>query len=43
MKAEMTKYTREITKKELQKTCRLSTPYEPTVEMTLPVWEEFAS
>ena len=43
MKAEMTKYTKEITKKELQKTCRLSTPYEPTVEMTLPVWEEFAS
>lgn len=42
MKAEMTKYTKEITKKELQKTCRLSTPYEPTVEMTLPVWEEFA-
>lgn len=43
MKTEMTKYTKEITKKELQKTCRLSTPYEPTVEMTLPVWEEFAS
>ena len=43
MKAEMAKYTKEITKKELQKTCRLSTPYEPTVEMTLPVWEEFAS
>ena len=43
MKDEMTKYTKEITKKELQKTCRLSTPYEPTVEMTLPVWEEFAS
>ena len=38
MKSEMVKYTKDITKKELKKTCRLSTPYEPHVEMTLPDW-----
>ena len=43
MKAEMVKYTKDITKKELKKTCRLSTPYEPRVEMALPMWEEFAA
>lgn len=43
MKNEMVKYTKDITKKELRKTCRLSTPYDPDVEMVLPDWEEFAS
>ena len=33
---------RKITKKELKSTCRISTPYEPHVEMKLPEWEEFA-
>lgn len=41
MQDEMIKLTKEITKKELQKTCRISTPYEPTTEMILPNWEEF--
>lgn len=43
MKREMTKYTREITKKELQRTCRLTAPYDPRVIMKLPKWEEFVS
>ena len=33
----------EITKKELQKTCRISTPYEPQITMKLPNWVEFTS
>lgn len=41
MQEEMIKHTREITKKELQKTSRISTPYEPKVEIMLPEWEEF--
>lgn len=41
MQHEMTELTKEITKKELRKTCRLSTPYEPHIEMMLPQWEEF--
>lgn len=41
MQKEMTELTKEITKKELKKTCRLSTPYEPTVSMILPNWDEF--
>ena len=41
MQREMTELTKEITKKELKKTCRLSTPYEPKVEMVLPKWDEF--
>ena len=41
MQEEMIKHTKEITKKELQKTSRISTPYEPKVEMILPQWEEF--
>lgn len=43
MKNEMVKYTKDITKKELKKTCRLSTPYEAYKEMKLPRWEEFAA
>ena len=41
MQEEMIKLTKEITKKELRKTCRISTPYEPEVKMILPNWEEF--
>lgn len=41
MQAEMTELTKEITKKELQSTCRISTPYEPHQTMKLPNWEEF--
>lgn len=43
MQDEMIKLTKEITKKELQRTCRISTPYEPTKEMKLPNWEEFTN
>lgn len=43
MQSEMTALTKEITKKELKSTCRISTPYEPKVEMKLPEWEEFKS
>lgn len=43
MKQEMVKYTKDITKKELQKTCRLSTPYNPRFDMMLPQWEEFCA
>lgn len=41
MQQEMTALTREITKEELRSTCRISTPYEPEIEMKLPEWEEF--
>lgn len=33
MQTEMTELTKEITKKELKNTCRISTPYEPNMEM----------
>ena len=42
MQHKMTELTKEITKKELKKTCRISTPYEPHIRMVLPVWDEFA-
>ena len=41
MQAEMTELTKDITKKELKSTCRISTPYEPRTTMKLPDWEEF--
>ena len=41
MQSEMTELTKEITKKELKSTCRISTPYEPHETMVLPEWEEF--
>ena len=41
MQTEMIKHTMEITKKELRKTCRISTPYMPQVKMELPNWSEF--
>lgn len=42
MQSEMTELTKEITKKELRSTCRISTPYEPHIKMQLPKWEEFS-
>lgn len=41
MQSEMTELTKEITKKELRSTCRISTPYEPKEHMQLPKWNEF--
>ena len=41
MQKEMTELTKEITKRELKSTCRISTPYEPEIKMALPEWEEF--
>ena len=41
MRQAMIEQTKEITKKELKTTCRLSTPYEPKELMLLPMWEEF--
>lgn len=41
MQSEMTELTKEITKKELKSTCRISTPYEPHIKMELPKWGEF--
>lgn len=41
MRTAMGEQTREIVKKQLQSTCRLTTPYEPQTTMTLPAWEEF--
>lgn len=43
MQKEMTELTKEITKKELKSTCRISTPYMPTIKMILPRWEEFTA
>ena len=43
MQSEMTELTKEITKKELKSTCRISTPYEPHETMVLPEWEEFTA
>lgn len=40
MQSEMTTYTKEITKKELKSTCRISTPYEANKVMMLPRWRE---
>lgn len=41
MQKAMIELTKEITKKELKKTCRITTPYKPNKEMKLPNWEEF--
>ena len=41
MRQAMVEQTKEITKKELQSTYRITTPYEPTQAMRLPAWEEF--
>lgn len=41
MRQAMVEQTKEITKKELQSTYRITAPYEPTQAMRLPAWEEF--
>lgn len=41
MQKAMIELTKEITKKELQKTCRITTPYKPDKRLILPEWSEF--
>lgn len=41
MQSAMIELTKEITKKELKQTCRLSTPYDAHTVMVLPKWREF--
>ena len=41
MKIHLVELTKDITKRELKSTCRISTPYEPKYAMNLPKWEEF--
>ena len=41
MRLAMVEQTKEITKKELKSTCRLTTPYNPTKKMIIPEWKEF--
>lgn len=41
MQKAMIELTKEITKKELKQTCRLTSPYDAEIEMVLPRWEEF--
>ena len=41
MRRAMVEQSKEITKKELQSTYRMTTPYEPTIVMIYPKWKEF--
>lgn len=41
MRRAMLEQSREITKKELQSTCRIATVYDPKSAMHLPDWREF--
>ncbi|MCM1271944.1 MAG: helicase, partial [Ruminococcus flavefaciens] len=41
MRQAMVAQSKEITKKELQSTCRITTPYDPEMTMLYPQWEEF--
>lgn len=43
MQNEMVKLTKEITKKNLEKTQRIMTEYKPTIKIVLPNWEEMIS
>lgn len=43
MQRRMIELTKEIQKKELNHTCRISTPYNPDKELILPQWDEFDS
>jgi len=43
MQTAMIELTKDITKKELKKTCRITTEYKPQNKMILPEWEEFES
>ena len=41
MRQAMVEQSKEVTKKELRSTCRITTPYNPDVRMIYPAWEEF--
>ena len=41
MQEEMLKHTKDITKKNIKKTCRITTPYNANIDMILPNWNEF--
>lgn len=41
MRQAMVEQSKEITKKALQSTCRITTPYNPSLVMLHPKWEEF--
>ena len=41
MRQAMVEQSKEITKKELQSTYRITTPYHPETDMRFPAWEEF--
>ena len=41
MKEQLIELTKDITRRELKSTCRISTPYDPSCLMELPKWEEF--
>lgn len=43
MRDAMVAQTKEITRKELQSTCRLATPYHPSEVLHLPAWKEFSA
>ena len=40
-KQELVRLTKDITTRELKSTCRVSTPYEPSMHIQFPEWEEF--
>ena len=41
MKRNLIELTKDITKRELKATCRISAEYKPAIKMCLPDWEEF--
>lgn len=41
MRQAMVEQSKEVTKKELRSTCRITTPYNPEIRMDFPAWEEF--
>lgn len=43
MRQAMVEQSKEITKKELRSTCRITTPYNPEIRMDFPAWEEFTN
>lgn len=43
MRQAMVEQSKEVTKKELRSTCRITTPYNPEMGMTYPAWEEFTN
>ena len=41
LKQNLIELTKDITRRELTATCRISTEYKPALSMILPKWEEF--